>query len=58
MVTKKFDRRYGKPVQIALPAEGALGNLLAGSVNNGSITAREAKAILRYKRMLSNKRRK
>ena len=58
MVTKKFDRRYGQPVQIALPAEGALGNLLAGSVNSGSITAREAKAILRYKRMLSNKRKK
>jgi|TARA_R110002012_G_scaffold270395_1_gene454813 hypothetical protein len=58
MVTSKFNRRYGKPVQIGLPAEGALGNLLAGSVNNGSITAREAKAILRYKKMLSNKRKK
>ena len=58
MPVNKFNRRYGKPVQIALPAEGALGNLLAGSVNNGSITAREAKAILRYKRMLSNKKKK
>ena len=52
MVTSKFTRRYGKP------AEGALGNLLAGSVNNGSITAKDAKAILRYKRMLSNKKKK
>ncbi len=58
MVTRKFNRRYGKPVQIGLPAEGALGNLLAGAVNNGSITAKNAQAILRYKRMLSNKRKK
>tara|TARA_R100000900_G_scaffold53690_1_gene43401 strand:+ start:2260 stop:2436 length:177 start_codon:yes stop_codon:yes gene_type:complete len=58
MVTSKFNRRYGKPVQIGLPAEGALGNLLSGSVNNGSITAKDAKAILRYKRMLTNKKKK
>lgn len=58
MPVDKMDRRYGKPVQIGLAGEGALGNLLAGSVNSGSITAKNAKAILRYKRMLDNKKKK
>ena len=58
MSVDKFNRRYGKPVQIGLAGEGALGNMLSGAVNNGSITSRNAKAILRYKKMLDNKKKK
>ena len=48
--------RYMKPVRIGLAGQGAFGNLLAAGVNKGTITSKEARALLRYRRMLSKKK--
>ena len=58
MPVDKMDRRYGKPVQIGLAGEGAFGTMISNGINNGRITAKEGRALLRYRKMLSNKKRK
>ena len=48
--------RYMKPVTIGLAGQGAFGNMLAAGVNKGTITSKQAQALLRYRRMLSKKK--
>ena len=58
MVTKKFDRRYGQPVQVGLAAEGGLGELLVDHYNKGKLSRDDIKEILDYKKSLKKKKRK
>ena len=57
MVTKKFDRRYGQPVQVGLAAEGGLGELLVDNYNKGKLSRDDIKEILDYKQSLKKKKR-
>jgi len=56
MVVESPNKRYGKVVPIGLAGQGAFGNMLAMGVNKGTITSKQARALLRYRRMLSKKK--